>query len=146
MSAEQHSVRESGSYSVPPRKNLAIILSRSLEGICPGRCSFLTNRNEKICEHFHVTFCLCPSGVFQNFLIRAPPSFGGYPPYSNHSVRPHFLSYNNSWSHDLVYYFEWQKCQYIPEADWRFHVSQVSVKAVVHGTQRIWFIFSPILF
>jgi hypothetical protein len=30
--------------------------------------------------------------------------------------------------------------------DWRFHVSQVSVKAVVHGTQRIWFIFSTILF
>ena len=45
-----------------------------------------------------------------------------------------------------VYYFEWQKCQYIPEADWRFHVSQVSAKAVVHGTQRIWFIFSTILF
>ena len=43
-----------------------------------------------------------------------------------------------------VYYFEWQKCQYIP--DLRFHVSQVSVKAVVHGTQRIWFIFSTILF
>ena len=34
--------------------------------------------------------------VFQNFIIRAPPSFGGYPSYSNHSVRPHFLSYNNS--------------------------------------------------
>ena len=43
-----------------------------------------------------------------------------------------------------VYYFEWQKCQYIPY--WRFHVCQVSVKAVVHGTQRIWFIFSTILF
>ena len=28
--------------------------------------------------------------------------------------------------------------------DWRFHVSQVSVKAVVHGTQRIWFIFNTI--
>jgi hypothetical protein len=34
--------------------------------------------------------------VFQNFIIRVPPSFGGHPPYSNHSVRPHFLSYNNS--------------------------------------------------
>jgi hypothetical protein len=68
--------RESGSYSVPsslstPKKNLAIILSSSL------------------------------GSVFQNFIIRAPPSFGGYPPYSNHSVRPHFLSYNNSWSYDL---------------------------------------------
>ena len=43
-----------------------------------------------------------------------------------------------------IYYFEWQKCQYIP--NWRFHVSHVSVKAVVHGTQRIWFIISTILF
>ena len=39
--------------------------------------------------------------VFQNFIIRALPSFGGYPPYSNHSVRPHFLSYNNSYNYDL---------------------------------------------
>jgi hypothetical protein len=43
-----------------------------------------------------------------------------------------------------VYYFEWQKCQYIP--DLRFYVSQVSVKVVVHGTQIIWFISSTILF
>jgi hypothetical protein len=40
-------------------------------------------------------------GVFQNFIISARLSFGGYPPYSNHSVGPHFLSYNNSRSYDL---------------------------------------------
>jgi hypothetical protein len=97
-----------------------------------SRCSFLTNRSEKVCDHFHVTFCLClrcfylnfplkkthkflhmlpyimsaeQHSVFQNFIIRAPPGFGGYLPYSNHSVRPHFLSYNNSWSyyHPMLY-------------------------------------------
>jgi hypothetical protein len=30
-----------------------------------SRCSFLTNtnRSEKVCDHFHVTFCLCLSVV-----------------------------------------------------------------------------------
>jgi hypothetical protein len=35
------------------------------------------------------------------YIITWKPSFGGYPPYSYHSVRPHFMSYNNSWSYDL---------------------------------------------
>jgi hypothetical protein len=70
--------RESGSCSVPSflsthRKNLATILSRSLGGICR-----IVNIENNIMSAEQ-------NSVFQNFIIRTPPSFGGYPPYSNHS-------------------------------------------------------------
>ena len=70
--------RESGSYSVPSflsthRMNLAILLSWSLGYL--SRCSFLTNRSEKVGDHFHVTFCLCLKCFYLNFLLKKTTIF-----------------------------------------------------------------------
>ena len=71
--------RESGSYSVPsllstPRKNLTIILSRSLGGICPGALS--SPIEVKKSDHFHHFMSPVSSSVtIRNLLFGTTFSF-----------------------------------------------------------------------